>query len=290
MKISISEKIPLPDVPSGSGIIKVKNNYFAIGDDYPFLIKLNSAFKVKAKIPLLNTADYPVGRIIKSKKADFEAIEKISEKEFVIFGSGSNSPHRDVFVRILMRNPIKIEKFSSTEFYTRLKSLKILEDSELNIEAVAFRSGRIILFNRKKNILLNFDYSTLLLYLEGSCSFPEPEITQFNLPKINGIEAGFSGATALKNEAKIIFTASVENTPNAYEDGEIMGSYIGIIDIKKDSISNTFQYCQIQNTKGHLKVESVTIDKEISPSKIKVVLITDDDNGNSIALKGIVSW
>lgn len=290
MKITISEKINLTNVPSGSGIIKVNDSYYAIGDDTPFLFRMNNSFGVEERIPLQNIDNFTGERIIKSEKADFEALEMISEKEFVIFGSGSKSPQRDVFIQVLMQDPIKIETYASTGFYNSLKSLKIFSDSELNIEAVAFRNGHIFLFNRKKNIVLNFAYEELLSYLKGTASFPQPEITQYNLPKINGIEAGFSGATTLKNQAKIIFTASVENTDNAYDDGEILGSFIGTIDLADNNVSPEIQYCQIPETKAHLKVESVTIDKEISLSKTKVVLITDNDKGNSVILKAVLSW
>ncbi|MBK8681072.1 MAG: hypothetical protein IPN31_04040 [Bacteroidetes bacterium] len=110
------------------------------------------------------------------------------------------------------------------------------------------------------------------------------------MPKINGIEAGFSGATALKGEPKIIFTASVENTNNAYDDGEILGSVIGVIDISNNTISDAIIYCQIPNTDINLKVESVTVEEEIAKGKIKVILITDDDQGNSTILKSILEW
>ena len=130
----------------------------------------------------------------------------------------------------------------------------------------------------------------MLSYIKGEFIFPEPEIRQFLLPKINGIEAGFSGATALKDEAKIIFTASVENTDNAYDDGKILGSFIGIIDISNNTISETFDYCLIPNTDADLKVESVTIEEEISSKKTKVVLITDDDKGNSTIIKSLLLW
>jgi hypothetical protein len=82
----------------------------------------------------------------------------------------------------------------------------------------------------------------------------------------------------------------VENTDNAYDDGEILGSLIGIIDISNNTIATSFDYCKISNAGAHLKVESVTVEKEISPGKTEVVLITDDDKGNSIIVKGLLQW
>ncbi len=290
MEITILDEIKIEKIPSGSGIIKSGDIYYIIGDDSPYLFSLNRDFKIISKTPLLDTAVFSDKRIIKSEKPDFEALELIEKNEIVIFGSGSKSPQRNIFLRILLKDSLIIEKYDISDFYSNLRSLPILKDSELNIEAVAFRHNQIFLFNRKKNLVIRFEYKDLLASLRGEMAFPKPEIRHFSLPKIKGIEAGFSGATALTGEPKIIFTASVENTDNAYDDGEIIGSLIGIIDISNNTIPKTFNYCHIPNAAATLKVESVTIVKEISSGKTKVVLMTDDDKGNSTIITGVLLW
>jgi hypothetical protein len=290
MKITILDEIKIEKIPSGSGIIKSGDIYYVIGDDSPFLFSLNSDFKTISKTPLIETDNFSDKRIIKSEKPDFEAIELIEKNEIVVFGSGSKSPQRDVFMRILLKDSLIVERYDIADFYSKLRNLPIFKDSELNIEATAYRNNQLFLFNRKKNLIIRFDYKDLLAYIIGEGAFPKPEIRQFFLPEINGIEAGFSGATALIDEPKIIFTASVENTDNAYDDGEILGSLIGIIDISNNTIATSFDYCKISNAGAHLKVESVTVEKEISPGKTEVVLITDDDKGNSIIVKGLLQW
>ncbi len=290
MKITVLDKIKIEKIPSGSGIIKSEDKYYIIGDDSPFLFTLNKEFKVISTTGLLDTVNFSDKRITKSKKPDFEALELIGKNEVVVFGSGSKSPQRNIFMRILLKDSIIVEKYDISDLYNNLRNLPILNDSELNIEAAAFRNNQIFLFNRKKNLIIRFDYKDLLTYLKGEIAFPKPVIRQFLLPKINGIESGFSGATALKGEPKIIFTASVENTNNAYDDGEILGSFIGMIDISNNNISDQFNYCQIPNTEENLKAESVSIEKEISTGKTKVVLITDDDKGNSTIIKSILLW
>ena len=214
----------------------------------------------------------------------------IGENEFVVFGSGSKSPERDIFIRVLLKDSCVIEKYDLSVFYNHIKNLPIFNDSELNIEATAFHNNQIFLFNRKKNLVIKFEYQELLAFLKGERTIPAPEITEFSLPRIKEIEAGFSGATAFKGEPKIIFTASVENTDNAYDDGEILGSFIGMIDISKNKVNEEFDFCQIQNSEGTLKVESVAIDEEISSGNTKVVLITDDDKGNSVIIKSRLLW
>lgn len=290
MKITVLNEIKIENIPSGSGITKVGDIYYVIGDDSPYLFSLDKDFKIISKTPLLDTGDYSGNRISKSQKPDFEALEWIGENELVVFGSGSKSPERDLFLRVFLGDPLIMDRVDLSDFYSQLKNLPIFEDSELNIEATAYRNNHLYLFNRNKNLIIRFEYSALLAYLKEGVAFPTPEIRQFSLPKINGIEAGFSGATALANESKIIFTASVENTDNAYDDGEIMGSIIGILDISDNSVSASYQYCEIPNKGTPLKVESVTVEKEISSGETKVILISDDDQGNSSILPAIIFW
>ncbi len=290
MEIIVLNHIVLENIPSGSGIAKLGDVYYVVGDDAPFLFTLNKDFKVISRTPVLGSSNFSDQRIIKSDKPDFEALEVIDENELVIFGSGSKSPQRDVFIRILLNDSMRVERFKISKFYDQLRSLPKLIDSELNIEASAFCNNQIYLFNRKKNLIIKFNYPDLLAHLKGETAFPNPEITEFSLPKINGIEAGFSGATTLKNVSKIIFTASVEATDNAYDDGEILGSFLGIIDISNDAVSNVFDYCSVPNAVDKLKVESITVDEEISAGKTKIILITDDDQGNSTIIESMLLW
>ena len=208
----------------------------------------------------------------------------------MIFGSGGKSPQRDVFVQVFLNQEITIEKYDLTRFSNHLRSLPVLKDAELNIEATAFHEGQLYLFNRRKNVIFKFDYGQFLSFLKDEAALPMIEVHAYILPTINKVEAGFSGATILKDQPKIIFTASVEDTDNPYDDGEILGSFIGMIDISNKTISDHFEYCELSNSEEHYKVESVTIDEEISVVKTKIILITDDDEGNSMILESVLLW
>ena len=290
MQIQILNHLKIPDLPSGSGLVRTADRYYAVGDDSPYLFSLNNKFEIISKILLIESSQSVPERIIKGEKSDFESLEMINEKEMVVFGSGSKSPQRDVFVRIRLPETIIIDSYHITAFYDHLRRMPELRDSELNIEATAYHNGNLYLFNRKKNLILKFNYEKLLNFILEGTAFPPPEIREFKLPAMSGIEAGFSGATAFKYSARIIFTASVENTSNAYDDGEILGSLIGCIYISRDTISDVIDYCFIPNSTENFKVESVIIIEEISDLKTKVALITDDDLGNSILIETDLLW
>lgn len=289
MEIQITQHRKLFNIPSGSGIVKNGAHYYIIGDDSHFLFKLNERFETVAKIELIES-NFVVGdRIQKLKKSDFESLEMIGDEELIAFGSGSRSAQRDVFLHISLKSPVKIEHYDLSGFYDGLRNLEIMENSELNIEGVTLFDGFLLLFNRKKNNIFKLKYSEFLNYLINQSNFPKLEIHEFSLPKINGIEAGFSGATVLKNASKIIFTASVEDTTNAFDDGEILGSFIGVIGIENAVIARNFEYCAIPNIDEIFKVESVTVVQETSRDETRLILITDDDLGNSVLIEATLT-
>lgn len=281
LSLEVLDTRVLHEVPGGSGIIKAGEHYYIIGDNSPFLYKTDSSFRVISKIPIYANKD---SVIPKHLKPDFEAIENIKDEEIIVFGSGSKSPVRDVFLRIFLKDNLRVKTYSISGLYSHLKSLKELENKELNIEAAAYSGDRLYLFNRKPNLIFMFFYADLIKYVEGEAGLPDIEIMIFKLPSINGIEAGFSGAAAYKDIPRIYFTASVENTPNAYDDGEILGSFAGSIEIIKNKLSDKIQYALL-NTPSPVKVESVAVEKMSSPDDVNLVLVTDSDGKESLVYR-----
>lgn len=277
-------------VRSASGIVKSKDGFYVVGDDSPFLYNLNESFETVSKSPIHSTNDFIGSRIEKSKKPDFEALEMIGEDEIIAFGSGSKSPERDVFKRISLKDIDSVKSYQISEFYDFLRTSEILKNEELNIEATAYRNGMLYLFNRGKNVVFSLRYSEFISYIEGETSLPNLKMDSYTLPKINGLEAGFSGATVLKNHPYLIFTASVEDTPNAYDDGEIVGSFIGMIPIEKDGLSSSFQSVLFPSIGERLKVESVTVKEEIGLGETTLVVVTDDDVKESLIIECLIRW
>ena len=290
MTIEILNHKKIQGMMSASGIVKSEGRFYVIGDDSPYLYSLNSDFETISKKAIYSTTNFLKNRIAKSKKPDFEALEMINNEEVIAFGSGSKSPERDVFKRISFNNFEEVQSYTIADFYDSLRNLDILKTSHLNIEAVAYRNNHLYLFNRGRNLIISFIYNDFLSYLEGHAALPKLEVNSYSLPKINGLEAGFSGATTLKNHPYIIFTASVEDTPNAYDDGEIMGSFIGMIKIENDAPSRFLKSAILPITKEKLKVESVTIKEEVKLGETLIVLVTDDDLTESHIMECRMLW
>lgn len=284
MHISIDNIQTITDFPSGSGIGYANGKLYAIGDDSPFLYAINTDFQIENKILLYQESEenFKGNRIKKKKKMDFETLEMISDKELVIFGSGSKSPQRDVFIRVILEDKPVIERYFISSFYDTIRNSKPLKNAELNIEATAYNNGFLYLFNRANNVIIKTNYQTFLKSLKTN-QVPDLSFSQAKLPIIEGVEAGFSGATFLSN-SEIVVTASVEATDDAYNDGEIIGSLIGIVNISNFDQPEIKSFTNIPNAEQNLKVESVTV-VSASEKDCTMVLITDDDQGNTRLIK-----
>lgn len=290
MKIRITDYTKLKDIPSGSGLAVHEEKYYIVGDDSPYLFVLDKEFKLLSKTKLIEAKIKGEGRIDKAIKPDFEALEIINHKEILIFGSGSLSPQRDVFLHLSLEADLQLRYYLLTEFYESIKSLAVMRNSELNLEAVAYHNNSLFLFNRSNNLLLKYDYPQWLSYIQGKAELPEPEVKQYQLPSINGIEAKFSGATSTQDGANILFTASVEDTSNAYEDGEILGSFVGLLDSTNNKLGELRGVCRVEDLEKPLKIESVSFIKEISDTQAKIAMLTDDDLGNSILIEALLHY
>lgn len=101
------------------------------------------------------------------------------------------------------------------------------------------------------------------------------------------MQAKFSGASFMPYENKIIFTASIENNVNPVADGEIFGSYIGIIHTEelKDNYQPECVILADKNQHLKIKVESVEILTKHNAGKSKLLLVTDSDGGDSEIIK-----
>lgn len=281
----------LKGVASASGLSRIGEKLYVIGDDSPYLFQLNGNFEILEKIPLLPGQEIPDSIFAKKVKPDLEAIASIGNR-LLIFGSGSKSPERDVLIEVeLQEEPVVLSR-SLTGFYENLKTRAGLSDAELNIEAAEIIGKELLLFNRGKNLILKFDLDKLYSYFNNSAEIPNPVIYSFSLPKINGIESGFSGATMHPDGETILFTATVEDTGNWIDDGEVLGSFIGVItkaDLQEQVVSHSIRLIS-GGEALRIKVESLTVLKSTVEKEVELALVTDSDGGISEVLTGVLSW
>lgn len=291
MKLTVLGIRELPDIPSASGIEPMGTSIFVMGDDSPFLFRLNDKFEVIEKIPIGNVSAAIDGKIPKAQKPDLEAMVAFGE-ELLLFGSGSKSPERDVLVRLNTVSKIS-RTYSLGEFYDSLCSTEKITRNELNIEAAVVSEETLLLFNRKKNVVFKLNLLGLLAHAEGKSKVPSCERFCVTLPSLNGIGAGFSGAALTPDGRQIIFSTSVENTPNRIDDGEILGSFVGFLPIenlKEAVVPDCLPLKDKNGTILKIKVESVAVRKTDGPRKVRLLLVTDNDRSASEILEAVFEW
>jgi hypothetical protein len=274
MQIELLQKRTTAHIHSASGLVIIKDHAFVISDDGPFIYQISTDdFSEIRRIPIRDL-DTSIQQISKPLKPDYEAMTEGSyaEKNYVmIFSSGGISPYRDSLLLFDPKAPGEQIKLSLATLYQQLKTSGSYKENELNIEAAVTVEGRIFLFERNRNKIFEVDIDNMKLLASHD----------IELPVHAGVPVRFSGACVMK-DGKILFSASVEAIPNMIDDGDILGSYFGILEISNDS----------------LLLRSVILvtgkDKEIIKEKIEsldvlpdgnIIAVADNDNGTSTLFK-----
>lgn len=287
MKVNVLERNELKGVHSASGIEKIGDKFWLVGDNSPWIYVVDSDYNLVEKFQIHDTTNLSSGVLKKSEKHDTEAMISFDQdgaQVLLLIGSGSKEKRK--LAKLVHANTGELLKeYDLTGFYEIIKEEAKLTDEELNIEAAAVLNKRLYLFNRGKNKMISLKLSKFLNFIEGKSKTIKVKSLTIDLPRFEGIQSGFSGATSDEAFNRIIFTASVENTSDWVADGEVLGSYVGIIDLKELHHHYIPECVMLEDKNGvmDIKVESVAV-KESDRKMLKCVLVTDSDGGISEAI------
>ena len=289
MTISIDKQLTLLDIPSASGIENVGESLWVIGDDSPFIFQMNKDYDIQNKYAISNglNMEQLERTISKNEKKDFEAMTLIDwegEKCLFLFGSESKSPQRNEGLLMSLKGSV-LETYDLSDFYALIQEKAKLDNRDFNIEAATILDDKLYLFNRGKNKLISMKTKHFVDYISGKKESIKIKANTIELPSLNGVKAGFSGATTDIENKRILFSASVENTSNWVDDGAVYGSYIGMI--VPDQLQHHYTpVCTLLEKDKTLliKVESLTVLKSSKEQTI-VVAVTDSDGSASELLE-----
>lgn len=288
MKATITHTQTFPDIPSASGLEIINEKIFIIGDDSAWLYILNQQLELIEKIALFPDEALTKGRIPKISKPDFEcmAILPINQQEKIcVAGSGSLSPQRDTAFIIDPTPPYTFTQVSFTDLYNVLrKRSEVVHTGKLNIEGMAASETQVFLLQRGNisglNVLISYDHEAFCSYITGKTNeLPIPTIYTYTLPVLAGRQSGFSGATPIPHRHALLITASVEDTDNEIDDGAVLGSYAGIINLDTHTLDCIPFILNGQPYTG--KVESIAIQRVVNEHIIQTLAVTDNDSGAS---------
>jgi hypothetical protein len=128
-------------------------------------------------------------------------------------------------------------------FYAALRDQAGFLRSELNLEGAVLLGDTLRLFQRSNGALAagysesycatcDVSFSALAAHLNDPAHAPLPTLSNvqhYDLGRIGAARLTFTDV-ALRADGKLVFSASAENSPNAYDDGEVAGSALGVLD------------------------------------------------------------
>jgi hypothetical protein len=141
--------------------------------------------------------------------------------------------------------------------------------------------------NADRNILFKVALGDLMANMTGEADkIADIRLHEANLPRLKGTEAGFSGADYWPELDSLVYSASVEGADNAYDDGEVLGSYLGLIPLStlKDgkTLDLTLSAKRLAKDGAAIKtkVESVAL-RQTGGRRATAGLVSDNDTGSS---------
>jgi hypothetical protein len=298
MRATILRQLDLPNLPSASGVEIVGDTVYIIGDDSPYLYRFGAAeLQPGQAITLFDTAHFSAGRIPKLLKPDLECLTALTdaatgETGLLACGSGA-TPAREKGFWVPIgsgKEPVvTVYPVGLGPLYAKLREA-LPAGVTLNLEAAAATATELVLFQRTVgstagNWLFRLPLPAFLDFLHHRTQQPPTVRTQrYELPTINRKPAGFSGACFF--EGHLFVTASVEDTLDAIADGEVLGSFVGILDAARPGDSQgAFARLELPGQQPYRgKVESVAVRRALGKGHYELLLVTDDDQGGSTAL------
>lgn len=285
LKINLESIKVLEHLPSGSGMAVVGDSVFIVGDDASALFVYFPASGRLNRIPLLQH-DSSVHRIPKPGKHDLECMTKLEwegRTMLLAFGSGSLRPQRE---RMLLIDPAKPRDhawLAAAGLYDQLRELSAAK--EINIEGVVAGDSKIYLMNRSGNEIFSLPLQELEKFIrsKGNYRFRQLSVHKVQVPPTESGQPSISGGCLLP-DGYLLFCASVEETPNAYEDGRIRGSYIGILDTAGFQIAGIAMLADEEGQMLVQKLESLDLWQPGTGDVRKIIAISDNDDGQSTLL------
>lgn len=268
-------------IPSASGLALKDSIAYVVCDDGTGIYTVNLRNYRQNKIPI---SGLPVNvyREDRSVKHDFESacFAKWRGNEYLVaIGSGSGSG-RDSMLMINMANYADQKIYPLEKFYKQALLVSYTDSTQLNIEGLTIAGDTIMFLNRGNNFLITCSANAFFSFIINKIdSLPQIKHRKVQLPSIAQHEARFSGIATL-DEKHVLFSASVEDTPDWTKDGPVLGSLFGIYSLDKGRVITTYLLQDQKNKAIKEKIESVDLLQK-EKDELYFLAIADNDDGTS---------
>ena len=217
-------------IGAASGLIYKDNSLYLISDSSSFLYEYHMDSHDLQRHSLSSN---PAENILKKDKPDFEAITAFQDTLY-IFGSGSTA-NRNKMIEYDVAQKKKIATNDLSNLYGVMQNFVSIKPEDFNIEGIVHDGENWYFLNRgngiaNKNTLLSVHAKKL----DQEFSLLAND---YKLPKIKGVRTSFTDAVLVDNS--IYFLGTAENSQSTYEDGAILGSILGRINLETMKIDFT---------------------------------------------------
>lgn len=264
-QFSLKNFAVIQGIGGGSGLLYEDKKIFLASDDSFVLYVCNSDGEILQKVSL-NPDGIVREQVEKAQKPDFEAIARVGQQAY-LFGSGSTAERNHL--AIVDMNSLKLVELKSlSPLYQKMREEAEINSKDFNIEGVILLGKNALFFNRGNGPNLrngifqvqNWEDENLL-----TSSF-----LSINLLEINGVPLGFTDAIQVGDY--IFFIGSAEDTSSTYDDGEILGSGVGVIE------AQTLELLDFQIITDLYKMEGIAAVSH-EDNRYEFLLCEDADDG-----------
>lgn len=229
-------------VSAASGLVAVGPWLYVVGDDALHLAIFPREGNAPGRVVRLFSGELPLeAQARKAAKPDLEALCQLPpftgcpHGALLAVPSGSTAVRqRGALVPLAADGTLAGETrgVDFTELYAQLAR----ELGPLNVEGAAVTGGRLRLLQRGNgaqgtDALVDLDSERILRALEAGRGLG-PEVVRtvrrWELGRAGGVRLSFTDASPLP-DGRIVFTAAAEDTRDAYADGPVAGSAVGLL-------------------------------------------------------------
>jgi hypothetical protein len=218
---------------AGSGLIKAADGLWAVGDDLHHLIHIPWNDEVASGHRMFSgdlPEDFKERKKLKpDTEAFFEITRRGQEAVWLAMPSGSK-PNRVKGAVIRKSEKLDIRERDFTPLYEALSA----QIPGLNIEGATILNDDLVFFQRGNgeaglNALVFVSLADFIAgFRSGQLAGSAFRVQRVELGEWQGAAITFTDGFA--HDGKLIFSAAAERTNSTYEDGEVVGSVIGIWD------------------------------------------------------------
>lgn len=256
-------------IGAASGILYTDDSLYLVSDASTYLYRYSIAEKQLHKIQHNASGDE---HMLKKDKPDFEILARV-EDDLYLMGSGA-TPKRNLQVMYNLKNKT-IKTIDAADLYQKFKTTAAFTDDELNLEGALLHNDLWYYFQRGNGRTgTNGIFITDLSHVK---------FQPVALPKIKHVEATFTDAIIV--DGKVYFLAAAEDSKSTYDDGEVLGTLIGRLDLTTMTVDFTKQLSDRH------KLEGLTL-YEKTKEELVFLLCEDNDkeDSESTIYKFTMSW